>query len=172
MKRIYHSYEKWEETKAGMWRKPCGEERKQFIENCSVFMSNTAAFRAAMFRAIQEWPLSCENNLTAKNVNRQAWLGHAACCIAIGCPEEPTRAAWWTLTQRQRELADEAAAEAIAAWEKERKLKARVYWKPDTLQWCVSLPEGGKRLFQRKRHPEALQYALAQVTKLRARVSA
>lgn len=71
-----------------------------------------------MYRAIEEWPNSCEVNLTSRANNRQAWLGHAACCIAIECPEEPTRAAWWTLTQAQRDAGDEAAAEVIREWER------------------------------------------------------
>lgn len=118
MRRIFHPYHKWEETAAGLWVRPTGDERAVLIEKCRRFMSNTEAFRAAMFRAIDEWPISCEVNLTAKSINRQAWLGHAACCIAISCPEEPTRAAWWKLTERQRNLADEAAAEAIREWER------------------------------------------------------
>lgn len=118
MKRIYHPYDQWEETAAGLWRRPAGEERRQWIERCAIFMADTSQFRAAMFRAIHEWPISCIVNLTTKSINRQAWLGHAACCIAMGCPEEPTRAAWWRLTQTQRDLADQAAAEAIQEWEK------------------------------------------------------
>lgn len=123
MRRVYHHYEKWEETKAGLWRRPTGEERQALIANCAVFMADTSAFRRAMERAIEEWPISCEANFTTKSINRQAWLGHAACCIAIGCPEEPTRAAWWKLTQMQRDLADEAAAEVIKIWEQRYKEK-------------------------------------------------
>lgn len=118
MKRVYHPYNKWEETAAGLWRKQTGRERVLYMERCSAFMAVTALFRAAMFRVIQEWPISCEANFTTKSINRQAWLGHAACCIAIDCPEETTRAAWWTLTQPQRESADMAAAEAITEWER------------------------------------------------------
>lgn len=117
--RIHHHYEKWEETKAGMWRRPNGLERDEHINRCSGFMANTERFRTAMLRVIVEWPISCEQNLTCMDLNRQAWLGHAACCIAIGCPEEPTRAAWWTLTQEQRDAADAAAAEVIEQWEQQ-----------------------------------------------------
>lgn len=117
MKRVYRHYEEWEETKAGLWRRPTGDERRQWIDLCSVFMADTSQFHAAMLRVIDEWPVSCEVNFTTKTINRQAWLGHAACCVAIGCPEEPTRAAWWKLTQSQRDLADAAAAEVITLWE-------------------------------------------------------
>jgi len=119
MKRIYRNYREWEETRAGLWNRPVGIERDTHIEKCSVFMSDTMLFERAMFRVILEWPISCEVNFTSKGSNRQAWLGHAACCIEIGCPEEPTRAAWWKLTQEQRDLADASAAKVIKVWEQE-----------------------------------------------------
>lgn len=167
--RIYHHYEKWEETKAGLWRRPCGEERRMWIEQCAVFMANTAQFRDAMRRAIVEWPISCEVNFTTKAINRQAWLGHAACCIAIGCPEEPTRAAWWTLTQKQRDDADAAAAEVIEEWERMRyqSNKPKVAWDIDKMQWRVFLPSGGSRLFNRRRWSEAVEFAVSWMSKNR-----
>jgi hypothetical protein len=117
MKRVYHHYEKWEETHAGMWRRPTGAERQEWIGKVAAFMADTDKFKAAMLRAIKEWPISCEANFTCSSVNKQAWLGHAACCIAIGCPEEPTRSAWWTLSQELRDAADAAAAEVIMIWQ-------------------------------------------------------
>lgn len=160
--RIYHHYEKWEETKAGMWRRPSGEERNILIAQCKEFMSDTSQFRAAMLRAIEEWPISCEVNFTTKAINRQAWLGHAACCIAIDCPEEPTRAAWWLLTEQQRNDADDAAAEVITIWEARQLLKNKVHigWDKDKQQWRLKLPTGGSRLFNRRRWNDALAFAL------------
>ena len=116
--RVWRHYSEWEETHAGLWRRVAGMERDELINKCSVFMADTSRFKAGMLRAIDEWPVSCEVNFTTPSLNRQAWLGHAACCIAIGCPEEPTRAAWWTLTQEQRDAGDEAAAETIKEWER------------------------------------------------------
>lgn len=124
LKRVYRPFSEWEETYAGMWMRPTGEERAQHIEKCALFMADTDAFRAAMLRAIDEWPNSCEVAFTSTASNRQAWLGHAACCIAIGCPEEPTRAAWWKLTQEAREAGDAAAAEVILIWEERYRAKA------------------------------------------------
>lgn len=118
LKRVFAHYSTWEEAKAGMWRRPTGNERDYLIQKCAEFMSITSQFKSAMLRAIDEWPISCEFNFTSRANNRQAWLGHAACCIAINCPEEPTRAAWWTLTQKQRDDADMAAAEVIDIWER------------------------------------------------------
>jgi hypothetical protein len=118
IKRVFHHHDLWEEAGAGMWRRPTGSERQYLIQKCAEFMDNTDAFREAMYQAIEEWPISCEVNFTNRNNNRQAWLGHAACCIAIECPEEPTRAAWWTLSKAKRDAADAAAAEVIEEWER------------------------------------------------------
>ena len=117
LKRVFHRYETWEETKAGLWKRPTGELRGQLIDQCALFMADTTQFHQAMLQVPIQWPISCEVNFTTRSVNRQAWLGHAACCIALNCPEEPTRIAWWRLTQRQRDAADAAAAEVIEAWE-------------------------------------------------------
>jgi len=117
LKRVFHRYETWEETKAGLWKRFTGELRGQLIEQCAEFMADTTQFHQAMLKVPIQWPISCEVNFTTRSVNRQAWLGHAACCIALNCPEEPTRIAWWRLTQRQRDAADTAAAEVIEAWE-------------------------------------------------------
>ena len=118
MKRVYHHYELWQETKWGMWRRPAGQERAEWIKKAAEFMADTARFESAMNKVVEDWSTSCEVNFTTKSINRQAWLGHAATCLAIGCPEEPTRAAWWTLTENQRNLADDAAARAIVKWER------------------------------------------------------
>ena len=117
MRRIFYHYTDWEETYAGLWRRVSGEERQQLIAKCAIFMADTLQFQRAMAQVIQEWPISCEINFTIMAANRQAWLGRAACCLALQCPEEPTRSAWWMLTQAQRDDADTAAAMLITQWE-------------------------------------------------------
>lgn len=61
-------------------------------------------------------PLACEHNLTEPAMNRLAWIGHAACCMAIGCPEETTRQAWGLLNDEQRVLANQEAEKALNEW--------------------------------------------------------
>jgi hypothetical protein len=62
-----------------------------------------------------EWPASCEHNLT-KPGDKRAWIGHAAVAMAIKCPEDIVREAWGDLTDEQRERANAKASEAIAYW--------------------------------------------------------
>jgi hypothetical protein len=117
MKRIYHPYTKWEEYHAGMWRTVKGEEAEKLIAAAVEFTGDAKLYGKWMRRVVAEWPISCEHNLTCRAMNRQAWIGHAATCMAIGCPEDITRLAWHQLTDQQRNEANDQATEAIEIWE-------------------------------------------------------
>jgi len=82
------------------------------------FTGNAVLYGCWMMKALEMWPISCEQNLSHKSNNRQAWIGHAACFLAIGSPEDVTREAWWMLTDEQRDLANAQADIAIADFEK------------------------------------------------------
>lgn len=116
-KRVYHHYEKLEEFSAGMWKRPTGSKRKQWINEAADLMRCSEEFKVAMASAMEEWPLSCQHNLTSLDSNRIAWLGHAGCCIATGSPEECTRVAWHTLSKDEQDAANQAAAEVLANWD-------------------------------------------------------
>jgi len=116
MKRVYHRYEKWEDYKAGMWKSLYGEERKEMLERAIKFTGNPELYGSYMMKVIVEWPVACEHNFTCEALNKQAWVGHAACCMAIGCPEDITREAWGYLTEQQQNLANTEADKAIEEW--------------------------------------------------------
>jgi hypothetical protein len=78
-----------------------------------------------MMKVIEAWPFSCETNMTDSSMNRQVWVGHAACCFALGCPESITRVAWHHLTQEQQDKANVKADQAIAEWERRYVKKVR-----------------------------------------------
>lgn len=113
--RVYHPYSEWEEVAAGMWAEV--EDRKAHLERAVAFTGNHALYGAYMRRVIKEWPISCENALTDPQLNKKAWVGHAATALAIGCPEDITRQAWGLLTDEQRFLANKEADRAIREWE-------------------------------------------------------
>lgn len=115
--RIYHHHSKLEEYPHGMWKSVFGEERERLIKEAVKFTGNAELYGVFMMRVANEWKYSCEHNLTAE-INRQAWIGHAACCLAIACPEDITRIAWHQLTQEQQNKANKKADEAIEYWEK------------------------------------------------------
>jgi hypothetical protein len=119
LKRVYHSYEKWEDYKFGMWRKLPVYEEIGFIERAVGFTGDADLYGAFMIAAIIEWPFSCEHNLTCQGMNRQAFIGHSAASIAINSPEYITRQAWWQLTQDQQDKANGKADLAIKIWEEQ-----------------------------------------------------
>jgi hypothetical protein len=114
-KRVYHPYELWEEIKFGMWDDV--SEEKEWLEKAILFTGDHKLHGSFMMRVVSEWPISCENALTDYNINRRAWVGHAACALGMGCPEHITRKAWRFLSYEQQYLANEEASRAIRAWE-------------------------------------------------------
>lgn len=121
MKRIYRPHDEWEEFAAGMWRVVHGDNAQKYIHAAADLMRCPDEFKLAMLRAIQDWPVSCQVNLTAKGMNRQAWLGHAGCCVAVSSPENCTRLGWHTLSLREQDEANRVADEAIAIWEAQHR---------------------------------------------------
>lgn len=116
MKRIWHPYDEWEDFQNGMWREVSQRDRADLLPKAIVFTGDADLYGSAMLRVIEEWPISCEQNLTDTGQNRRAWIGHAACALAIGCPEYITREAWGHLTQDQRDRANAKADYAIRRW--------------------------------------------------------
>ena len=112
-KRVYHPWDIWEEIEFNMW----GEAEQGALDKAIEFTSNHKLYGSFMMRVVTEWPISCENALTDRHLNKRAWLGHAACALALSCPEHVVREAWGKLTDEQRILANEEASRAIRTWE-------------------------------------------------------
>jgi hypothetical protein len=115
MKRIYHPFWTWEDI--GMWRRVWGKNRAVMLERAVEFTGDAERYGAAMLRVLEEFPIAAEHNLTDVAQNRQAWIGHAACYLALDIPEDIVREAWGMLTQDQRDAANAVADIAIAEWE-------------------------------------------------------
>lgn len=112
--RVYHPYDKWEEVAHGMWESVIN--KKEWLARAIAFTGNHILYGQYMMKVIVEWPISCENALTDSSLNQRAWIGHAACAMALGCPEYITREAWGHLTDEQRLLANKEADRAIRCW--------------------------------------------------------
>jgi hypothetical protein len=124
IKRIYHHYMSWEEHHAKMWHSLPKEEFNEMLPKAIEFTGNHELYGAWMLKVLKVWPISCEQNLTDNSINRRAWIGHAACCLAIGCPENITRQAWHYLTKDQQDDANNKADQAISIWEnRQEKIK-------------------------------------------------
>lgn len=117
MKRIYHPYNLWEEYHAGMWNDIETDKEEEMLNKAIRFTGDHELYGSWMLKVIEQWKYSCEHNLSCVSMNRQAWIGHAACCLAIGCPEHITRRAWHCLSTEQQYKANMKADEAILKWE-------------------------------------------------------
>lgn len=115
-KRVYHPVWDWEENKFNMWGDV--SNRAAYLKKAISFTSDHKKYGRFMNRVVNEWRISCENALTDYSINRKAWVGHAACALAMGCPEDITRQAWGMLTDEQRILANREAEAAIQRWER------------------------------------------------------
>ena len=115
MVRVYRHYLEWEEIHYNMWGTV--DNKKLWLQAAIAFTGNHSLYGYFMIRVINEWPVSCENALTDININKKAWVGHAATALGIGCPEDITRQAWGYLTNEQRILANKEAQRAIDTWE-------------------------------------------------------
>jgi hypothetical protein len=116
IKRIYHPYWDWEELDYNMWG--AVNDKKTYLKRAIKFTGDAPLYGRFMMRVANEWTNSCEHNLSNTTQNRRAWIGHAACALAIGCPEDITRKAWGFLSQDQQDKANDKADSAIKHWEK------------------------------------------------------
>lgn len=117
IRKIWHHYLKWEDYQNGMYRTLSGDEKREYLKTATDFTGNAELYGSWMLKVLEAWPVSCEQNLTDTGMNRRAWVGHAACCLATSCPEDITREAWGSLTQQQQDDANAKADQAIAIWE-------------------------------------------------------
>ena len=118
MKRIYHHYLKWEDFHSGMIKLIPLQKSEELIEAARSILANETKTKAAMQHVIDEWPISCEVNLSYTGLNRQAWLGQACCWLIAGVQENLTKLAWHRLTLYEQIKANEIADQVIASWEK------------------------------------------------------
>jgi hypothetical protein len=116
LQRQWRPIDTWEEIGANMWGEV--QDRAGMLQKAIEFTGDHKRYGSYMVRVVNEWPNSCANALTDPALNRRAWVGHAACAMALGCPEDITRHAWSYLSNEQRILANGEAERAIQSWEK------------------------------------------------------
>jgi hypothetical protein len=114
-KRVYHDYRNLEEVAHNMWGEAL--DNRIALDQAIAFTSDHVEYGKYMMRVVNEWLISCENALTDYSQNRKAWIGHAACAMAINVPEDIVRKAWGYLSDEQRFLANREAERAIRHWE-------------------------------------------------------
>lgn len=117
MKRIYHRWENWECYRAGFFNEhpPKGMTTEDCQKEYAVFLRDLRRFKLAAYRVLDEWPNSCEHNLTNETMNRIAWVGQSAMCIETGIPSK-YRGGYHLLTPEEQLAADQTALDVINYW--------------------------------------------------------
>jgi hypothetical protein len=123
MRKVWHPYWDWEDWKAGMWARVSADVERELFPIAVEFTGDPDLYGSFMMRVINEWPISCEHNLTDCSLNKKAWIGHAACALAKSLPEYIVRRAWGELSETQQTLANIKAQEAVDCWIKEYRIK-------------------------------------------------
>lgn len=111
---VFHPIWLWEEITHNMWGKVT--DRNAYLQQAIAFTGDHKQYGHYMRRVCAEWPYSTENAFTDPHLNHRAWVGHAACALALNCPEDIVRQAWRYLTDEQQLLANKEASRAIAGW--------------------------------------------------------
>ena len=116
IKRIFHTWDKWECYPAGFYENSLlGKTKDECESEYKLFLSDLNRFESALSRVISEWKNSCEHYLTNEKMNRIAWLGQASLCIATGIPS-CFRSGYFLLTKEQQKNADELALVYLNKW--------------------------------------------------------
>lgn len=117
IQRIYHRWEKWECYKAGFFEEhpPEGMTEQDCQNKYAEFLKDLKLFKSAAYRVIDEWPNSCEHNLTNSNMNRIAWIGQSSVCIHYGIPAK-YRGGFHLLSYDEQLAANSTALEVINYW--------------------------------------------------------
>jgi hypothetical protein len=117
MKRIWHPWTDWECYRAGFFATlaPPPLDAEQALLSYTEFLRDTSRFERALGRVITAWPTSCEHWLSHEGMNRIAWLGQAAMCIATGVPAV-FRGGFKRLSVPEQRLANSTARVVLNGW--------------------------------------------------------
>jgi hypothetical protein len=122
MKRIFHPYWKWEDHKAGLYELTYAPDEEEYgAVLAKTILCNSEWFKMVASKMVAEWVKSAEFNLTNTSRNRQAWIGQASCCYALGVPDYVTKIGWRMMTNEQQREANKIADQVIEEWEKKQK---------------------------------------------------
>lgn len=114
--RVFHTYDKWECHKAGLY---ASNVEGKTAEQCKImykdFLSDTELFAKTLELVVSEWVNSCEHYLTNFAMNRIAWLGQAAMCYHTGVPSKFC-GGFNLLTFEEQGAANQVALKYLNVW--------------------------------------------------------
>lgn len=113
--RFFHTYEKWECLKAGLYATHVDGLSSSEAEEGFAQLFRDGKFEEALKEVTKKWKYSCEHYLTNKAMNRIAWLGQACVCYSTGIPSRFS-GGWSLLTEDEKNKANELALVSLNAW--------------------------------------------------------
>jgi hypothetical protein len=122
IKRVFYSYEQWEDFKAGFYKDYTSKQLDEFKRDVQYVFSSVDITTYYMQLVINRWSISSQQNLSNLNMNRVAWLGQAACCIYSGVPSRATMRVWKMLDTQVQLRSDNVAIKIIKQWEQDVRL--------------------------------------------------
>lgn len=121
-RRIFHTHDKWECYKAGLYNTCVNGLKKDECEKAySDFLSDTKWFELTLVKVISEWKYSCQHYLTNASMNRIAWLGQASMCYATGIPAV-YRGGFYLMSEEQQDKANKIALIYLNKWLKNNNM--------------------------------------------------
>lgn len=120
MTEVFAPYWEWEDYMHGMYEPPEAGDLERLAGLAASMLSDAGWFGATARQVVEAWPVASAVNLTSRTSNRRAWVGQASCSFGLRVPEVATRAAWKTLAQGVRDVANDVADEVIREYERER----------------------------------------------------
>lgn len=120
--RIFHPYDRWEAIQYGFFN---STHPTLTAEQCrykyKVLLSDIIEFDRVIELIFNEWPNSCEHNLTNRSLNRIAWLGQAAVSYKYKVPAVFS-SGWEMLNAEEKSRANMVAFRALNRWLKAREI--------------------------------------------------
>lgn len=121
-KQIFHHFSKWEDYKMGFYDSTC-ENVNEHIQKSIDLLSDQKKFKKFAEKLIIDWKFSCEQNLTDPSLNKIAYIGQGACCIANSTPSFVTRLAWSYIEEENQKKANKTAKKILKKWQYNHLLK-------------------------------------------------
>jgi ParB-like chromosome segregation protein Spo0J len=121
--RVFHTYDKWECEKAGLYKNtpPEGMTKEQCKQTYKDFLTDSDKFESALNSIIESWKYSCEHYLTNSAMNRIAYLGQAAVCYATKVPSAFS-GGWFLLTESEQLAANNLALKYLNIYLKSKNM--------------------------------------------------
>lgn len=117
MNQFFKEFHYWEDYINGMYRIEKNKNESELINLSILMLTDLKLFEKTCSDVLINWTISSRVNLTNKQCNRKAWLGHACCNYKFNVPEILTRTAWGALNNIQQIEANNVAQKFINTFE-------------------------------------------------------